>query len=441
MEKTMIAVKRLLTEILLITCCLILFTGQVGAQPYLKASPENMQWWSDARFGLFIHWGPVSLKGTEIGWSRGGERRGRGGTGSIPVEVYDNLYKEFAPSKFNADEWVEIAKAAGMKYLVFTSKHHDGFSMFDSNAADYKITSPLSPFSRDIVKELADACHKGGLRFGLYYSPVDWYHPDYRTERHISYIRFMHDQVRELCSGYGRLDILWFDGLQIHPMSGSGGEDHYDSAWAKDWDSHKLFKMIRGLQPEIIINNRCGLEGDFDTPEQHVGFYQFDRPWESCITICRQWAWKPDDELKSLKECIHILINTAGGDGNLLLNVGPMPNGEIEPRQVERLKEIGNWLEVNGESIYGTRGGPVPPKSWGVTTHKGNTLYVHVLSATDPVIALPKLSVNIKRASLIDGTGVDYESTEMGILIKLPEQGRDRYDTVVVCECDGVPRL
>jgi len=329
-----------------------------GAQSYLKASANDMQWWRDARFGLFVHWGPVSLKGTEISWSRGGERRGIGGTGTIPVEEYDNLYKTFNPVEFDADEWVAIAQAAGMKYIVFTTKHHDGFSMFDSRATDYRITSPESPFGRDVVAELARACHKAGMRLGFYYSPVDWYHPDYRTDHHDRYIKYMHEQVKELCSNYGTIDIMWFDGLQIHPMSGSGGSNVYDPALAKDWDSPALFRTMRSLQPHVIVNNRCGLEGDFDTPEQHVGFFQTGRPWESCITICQQWAWKPDDTMKSLEECIRILASCAGGDGNLLLNVGPMPDGKIEQRQVDRLREIGVWLRANGESIYGTRGGP-----------------------------------------------------------------------------------
>jgi len=414
-----------------VTLCVQAETGS-----YLKASEQDMQWWKDAKFGLFIHWGPVSLKGTEIGWSRGGERRGRGGTGTIPVEVYDNLYREFNPVKFDAKEWVEVAKAAGMKYLVFTSKHHDGFSMFDSGVTGYKITSPESPFRRDVAAEIANACHEGGLRLGFYYSPVDWHHTDYRTENHAAYIKFMHDQVRELCTNYGQLNILWFDGLQIHPMSGSGGENHYDPAWAKDWDSHALFRMIRKLQPYIIINNRCGLEGDFDTPEQHVGFYQTDRAWESCITICRQWAWKPNDTMKSLRECIRTLVICAGGDGNLLLNVGPMPSGEIEPRQVERLREIGDWLKINGESIYGTRGGPVAPQSWGVTTQKDKTVYVHVLSENDTVIPLPKLSARIKSVSLIDGTKIEYDSTNMGTLVKLPENDREPFDTIVVIQLE-----
>ncbi|MFC1606477.1 alpha-L-fucosidase [Candidatus Latescibacterota bacterium] len=427
--------------LLVVTAIILLIpTSYIAdAQSYLKASPEDMQWWQDARFGLFVHWGPVSLKGTAIGWSRGGERRGRGGSGAIPVDVYDNLYKDFNPVDFNAREWVDIAKAAGMKYLVFTSKHHDGFSMFDSAVTDYKITSAASPYGQDVVKDLADACHEAGLKFGLYYSPVDWYHPDYRTASHDKYIRFMHDQVRELCTKYGTLDILWFDGLQIHPMSGSGGEDVYDPAWARDWDSYRLFEMIRSHQPKIVINNRCGLEGDFDTPEQHVGFYQLDRPWESCITICRQWAWKPDDKMKSLKECIRTLAMCSGGDGNLLLNVGPMPSGAVESRQVDRLREIGDWLKTYGESIYGTRGGPVPPQSWGATTQRGSTVYVHVLTDTDRIIALPRLKAAVTSARLMNGIPVEYAASSMGTLIQLPQEGRDPHDTVVVLQFDGTP--
>jgi len=311
--------------------------------------------------------------------------------------------------------------------------------MFDSKMTDYKISSSKSPYGHDIAADLAAACHEKGLRLGFYYSPVDWYHPDYRSEQHENYIKFMHGQVRELCSQYGSLDILWFDGLQIHPMEGSGGEEYYDPNWAKDWDTHSLFKMIRRRQPHIIINNRCGLEGDFDTPEQHVGFYQTDRPWESCITLCNQWAWKPDDTMKSVEECVRTLVRCAGGDGNLLLNVGPMPTGEIEPRQAERLKEIGSWLEMNGKSIYNTRGGPVPPMSWGVTTQHKNTVFVHVLAESDKVIAIPKFKAKLRSVSLIDGTQIDYESTKIGTLVKLPER-KDPIDTIVVLSFDRRPQ-
>jgi alpha-L-fucosidase len=183
------------------------------AKPFLHASPEDVAKWRELKFGLFVHWGPVSLKGTEIGWSRGGPRRGTGGTGEIPLEVYDNLYKKFNPVKFDAKEWTGIAKDAGMRYMVFTSRHHDGFTMFDSKVTDYKITSPESPYRKDVVRQLADACHEGDLKFGLYYSQPDWHHPDYRTPDHGRYVKYLHEQVRELMTNYGRVDVLFFDGL------------------------------------------------------------------------------------------------------------------------------------------------------------------------------------------------------------------------------------
>jgi alpha-L-fucosidase len=391
-------------------------------QSYLQASPADVQAWRELKFGLFVHWGPVSLKGTEIGWSRGGERRGRKdkSTGEIPVEVYDNLYKEFNPVEFNADEWVRIAKDAGMRYLVFTSKHHDGFSMFDSKLTDYKITN--SPFHRDVVKELADACHKAGLKLGYYYSPVDWHHPDYRTANHQKYIEYMHGQLREICSNYGKIDIIWFDGL--------GGT-------AQDWDSEKLFRMIRRLQPHVIINNRAGLPGDHDTPEQRIGNFQNERPWETCMTICRQWAWKPNDQMKSLQECLQTLVRVTGGDGNLLFNVGPMPDGRIEPRQVDRLKEMGDWLRQYGESIYGTRGGPIKTTAQLASTYKGNTIYVHILAWPGETITLPALPKRITDSSLLTGGSVSVRQTPEALEIRVPLQDRQEIDTIVKLQLDG----
>ena len=388
--------------------------------PFLKARPDDLRWWREARFGLFIHWGPVSLKGTEIGWSRGGERRGRKGRGPIPAEVYDTLYKQFNPTKFNAEEWVGIAKAAGMKYLVFTSKHHDGFSMFDSQLTDYKITN--SPFGRDVVAELAKACHEGGLRLGFYYSPPDWHHPDYRTAGHARYIKYLHGQLLELCTNYGKVDVIWFDGL--------GGK-------ASDWDSPNLVKMIRRLQPHVLINNRAGLPGDFDTPEQRVGKFQIDRPWETCMTICRQWAWKPGDTMKSLKQCLDTLIRCAGGGGNLLFNVGPMPTGEIEPRQVERLKEMGAWLQQYGQSIYATQGGPFRPGAWGASTRTGNTIYLHILKWTGDSLTLPPIPKKIVGHAVMTGGEADVRQTAEAIEVSVPEAHRQELDTIVVLRLDG----
>jgi alpha-L-fucosidase len=404
---------------------------------------DRLAWWREARFGLFIHWGPVSLKGTEIGWSRGGVRRGYGSRGTeIPVEVYDNLYKQFNPTNFNADAWVATAKAAGMKYLVFTSRHHDGFSEFDTQADDYKITSPDSPFRRDVVKELAAACHRAGLRFGLYYSQPNWHHPDAFTDRHANYLAFLKLQVRELLTQYGPVDIFWFDGL---------------GKKAKDYDAEALNSMIHQLQPRILINNRDGLPEDFDTPEQVIGKFQYHRPWESCITICNQWAWKPNDTMKSLTQCLETLIRCAGGDGNLLFNVGPMPDGRIEPRQVKRLEEMGDWLGKYGETIYGTRGGPWKPTKSIASTRKGNTIYVHLLGWHGETVTLRNIPRKIVRSSALTGgtARVDQAAGTISINIgppavrppvhgaeplrpqETPPANQPQIDTIVQLKLDG----
>jgi alpha-L-fucosidase len=403
---------------------LMLASGSGAAQESPEQREARMAWWRAARFGLFIHWGPVSLKGAEIGWSRAGERRGYRGPGTeIPVEVYDNLYKEFNPTGFNAREWVAVAKAAGMRYMVFTSRHHDGFSMFETKASDYKITSPLSPFRRDVVKELADACHEAGLPFGVYYSQPDWHNPDaFTPDRHERYLDYLRTQVRELASNFGRLDIFWFDGL---------GKP------ATDYDGKGLVSIIRGLQPHIIINNRTGLPEDHDTPEQTIGKFQNTHPWESCITIARQWAWKPDDSLKTLEECLHTLVRCAGGDGNLLFNVGPMPDGRIELRQVERLKEMGAWLAQHGESIYGTRGGPWKPNRAVASTRRGNVIFVHVLRWESDSVSLPNLPRKVTAASLLAGGKADFRQNGDILNISVPASVRNGIDTVVKLEIDG----
>jgi alpha-L-fucosidase len=387
-----------------------------------QTAPDNhMQWWREARFGLFIHWGPVSIKGTEIGWSRGGERRGTGGVkGEIPVEVYDNLYKEFNPTAFNAKEWVAAAKNAGMKYLVFTTKHHDGFCMFDTALTDHKITN--SPFKRDVVKELADACHEAGLKLGFYYSPPDWHHPDYRTANHQKYIEYLHGELRELCTKYGKVDIIWFDGL--------GGT-------AKDWDAEKLVKMIRELQPGVIINNRAGLPEDLDTPEQTIGHFDRKRAWETCMTMGDQWAYKPKDNVKPADKCIEILIRCAGGDGNLLLNIGPTPLGDFEPPYLANLKTIGEWMKKYSETIYGTRGGPYMPGKWGASTCRDNKVYLHLMREMKPgeKVVLPALKATIKGNTVLTGGKATVMQTAEALEIAVEQPATP--DTIVALELDS----
>jgi len=392
-----------------------------------KADPKDVDAWRKLKFGLFVHWGPVSLKGTEIGWSRGAPRRGlswKMTPGMVPGDVYDNLYKQFNPTKFNAPQWVQIAKDAGMKYLVFTTKHHDGFCNFDSKLTDYKITSPECPYGRDIVRQLADACHAGNLLWGVYYSQPDWHPPDYFNgpQRPQKYIEYLHGQMRELLTGYGKVSMIFFDGL---------------SGKAKDWDAPRLINMCRELQPGVMINNRAGVPADFDTPEQRIGKMQTDRPWETCMTICNQWAWKPDDEMKSFKQCIQTLVRVVGGDGNLLFNVGPMPDGRIEPRQVERLREMGDWLKKYGETIYDTRGGPFETADWGAATYRGNTIYLHVLDGGKRPVVLPPIARKIVAHKVLTGGAATVEQNDQAIIVTLADDARNDVDAIVELTLDG----
>ena len=391
------------------------------SQDATPASPSAIKNWQDARFGMFIHWGPVSLKGTEIGWSRGSE---------VPMAEYDNLYKQFNPTKFNANEWVAVAKAAGMKYIVLTTKHHDGFCLWNTKETDYNIMN--TPFKRDVVKELAEACKNGGIAFGAYYSTCDWYHPDFPhtsprgiTVREKSdldrYTDYLKSQTKELLTNYGPLFTLWYDNSQ-------------------DFDATRgasVINMARAIQPDIVINNRTGHPGDYDTPEQRIGGFQINRPWETCMTICEQWAWKPNDNMKSLKECIQTLIRTNGGDGNLLFNVGPMPTGEIEDRQVERLKEMGAWLAKNSESVYGTRGGPWKPSSHMVSTRKGNKIYLHLLRKVDGPVTVTALPVAIKSAKLLNGQDLKTATANGSLSFQIPDKSWDEIDTIIELTIDG----
>ncbi len=422
--------------------CLLLFSTTLilalGAANESSESSARLAWWREARFGMFIHWGPVTLKGTEIGWSRGAE---------VPVAEYDALYKNFNPTQFDADDWAQTAKQAGMKYLVITSKHHDGFCLWDTKLTDYNIMH--TPFHRDVLKELSEACRRHGIVFCTYYSILDWHNPDYplgspggKTKKpHPDmdrYVAFLKGQMAELIRNYGPLGFMWFDGDWEAPWNPARGLD--------------LDAYVRSLQPSIIINDRVGsaperpegaapaagpFSGDYDTPEQKVGNFQTDRPWESCITICEQWAWKPNDKLKSLKECLQTLILCAGGDGNLLLNVGPMPDGRIEPRQADRLKEIGAWFVKYGKSIYGTRGGPFKPGAWGASTYRGNAVFVHVFEWPEGGLALPPIGKNIISAIVLTGGRADFKQDARGIRIAVAKDFEKDIDTLIELKLDG----
>lgn len=405
-----------------------------GAQP----DPQAMQRFRDARFGMFIHWGPVSIKGTEIGWSRGQQ---------VPVEEYDQLYTQFNPTEFDANEWVSIAKAAGMRYLVITSKHHDGFCLWPSEVTDYDIAS--TPFGRDVLAELSQACREQGIQFSVYYSICDWHDPDYPLgspggksskpapdmER---YVGSMKAQLAEIINGYGPLGLVWFDGEWEEPWTVELGSD--------------LYQYVRSLQPDIIINNRVSKgrhgmagttaqnidnPGDYDTPEQRIGGFNRDRPWETCMTICRQWAWKPGDQMKSLEECVRTLLYTVGGDGNLLFNVGPMPDGRIEPRQVERLREMGAWVSSHAEAIYGTRGGPFMPGKWGASTCRDDRVYLFIMRwPENGGVVLPDIQAEVQGVRLLDGGAVTLEQFEDHMLLSVASADRDLIATTVELTLD-----
>ncbi|MGO9110954.1 MAG: alpha-L-fucosidase [Thermoguttaceae bacterium] len=413
-----------------------------NAESPQKAAPQSLQRWREARLGMFIHWGPISLKGTEISWSRANSNRQCPNEGLIPVEVYDNLYKSFNPTKFDAKHWVSVAKAAGMKYMVLTAKHCDGFLLWDSKVDDYNIMH--TPFKRDVCAELASAAHEAGMSLGWYYSPMDWRDPDCRNAKNAEFVQRMQAELTELLTHYGKIDLLWFD----------------TDGRPSPWDQERTYALVRKLQPEIIINNRLdagredagalghvgvhrpesvGPWADYYTPEQFVGGFDNKHPWESCMTISRrgQWSWGGvEDGVKTFPECINMLIRCVGGDGNMLLNVGPTPSGEIAPEQENRLKELGAWLAKCGESIYGTRGGPFMPGRFGVSTYKGRTIYLLIQRWSGDTMTLPAIPAKIVRAAASTGGTVRIEQSNNSINLALPASDRKEPVTVIALELD-----
>ena len=308
-----------------------------------------------------------------------------------PIDVYDNLYKEFNPVKFNAKEYVSLAKEAGMKYIMLVSKHHDGFSMYATKLSDYNIMN--TPLHRDVARELADECRKQGIRFCTYYSIIDWHHPDYlprgsgdkrppKDANFDNYLAFMKGQLREIVENYHPA-VMWFDGeWEDHGRSSEGGNSTRCSASLirRSSSTTAWARVARALHTSAWPRRkRPSATSARPSRKPAVSSGIRNLYWESNMTLCQQWAWKPNDKVKTLKECIDLLVRNAGFDGNFLFNVGPMPNGEIEPRQVERLQEIGRWTKQYGESIYGTRGGPFRPARWGVSTCQGERIFIHVL--------------------------------------------------------------
>jgi alpha-L-fucosidase len=407
------------------------------------ATAADLQWFRDAKYGMFIHFGLATHNNAELSWGVCQTRKAPDvGSGPVPDEVWQSWPNDLAFEKYNAREWVEIAKAGGFKYIVVIAKHHDGFHLWDTDYSAFKITN--TPFKRDYLKELVDACRADGMPFGIYYSQRDWYHPDYMPvdsakaeiqglnwrlkpgatspmgDRHAKYNEYQFNVVRELCTKYGKVDIFW-----------------WDAAWwggmftAEMWDAENLTRMIRELQPGILMNNRASVPGDFDTPEQRLGSFQDWRPWESCISLSHTWSYSGSPP-KSCDEIIRMIVNNACCDGNLLLSWGPKWDGEFATAEKERLLEVGAWLKANGTSIYGTRGGPWKFGRWGGSTRRGEKAWLHVTSWPSETLRQPVVpDRKVKAARLLNGPALSFQDSGNQITINVPRAQQDALLTII----------
>lgn len=428
--------------------------GQEGPivlpEPYLmnetlEERDARMAWWKEARFGMFIHWG---LYAVPAGTYRGVTSERNNGewimdTMNIPIAEYEKLANHFDPKQYDPEEWVRIAKDAGMKYIVITAKHHDGFSLWDSKVTEWDVVD-AAPYRKDLLKPLAEACREAGIKLCFYYSIMDWAHPDAqgmwepyynsgRTNTRANpnfpdYVEnFMKPQLRELMTEYGDVAVVWFDGEWISAYTSDMGKD--------------IYRFLRELQPDTIVNNRVdkgrqghqgmntegNFAGDFGTPEQQIpdtGIPGVD--WESCMTMNDTWGFRSDDKnWKTDTDLIRKLIDVVSKGGNFLLNVGPNARGRIPPQSVKDLKTMGKWMDVNGEAIYGAGASPVPSPAWGRYTTKGNTVYAHVFDwPKDGTLKIEGIS-KIKSAQLLTSCGkqpVEFTTNELHLQEKAPNE-------------------
>jgi alpha-L-fucosidase len=439
---------------LLLFACLWSLTA--AAQPYqpTAANLAARKAFQDDKFGLFIHWGVYSVLG-DGEWVMNNRQ--------IPIREYEKLPMLFNPTQFDAKAWVSIAKQAGMRYITITSKHHDGFAMWHSKVSPYNIVN-ATPYKKDVLKLLADECKAQGIKLFFYHSHLDWHHPDYfprgktggywtgRPEagNFDTYLRYMDAQLAELLGGdYGAVAGIWFDGWWDQARAEM---DKSTRDTRVDWQLRRTYDLIHKLQPAALIGNNhhvAPFEGeDFqmferDLPGQNTFGHNTNEistlPLESCETLNGAWGFNlKDSRYKSARDLVHYLVKSAGRNANFLLNVGPMPNGQIQPEFVSTLAEVGKWTSQFGETIYGTRGGPIAPRPWGVTTAKGKRVFVHLLDWNDRQLSLPALPGRVKSATLFTTKAtVQVTQSTDGVLLTMPNvPDSAALDTVIELEMD-----
>lgn len=438
------------TNKILLTLCLALGLSSLlpsAAQENYKPTKENLQareTFQDNKFGIFIHWGLYSMLG-QGEWVMHNR--------DIDHKEYEKLASAFNPVKFDADAWVKAIKNSGAKYICITSRHHDGFSLFHSAQSPYNVVD-ATPFGRDILKELADACHKYDIRLHFYYSHLDWGRDDYvplgrtghGTHRQLDgtwerYIDFMKGQLTELLTNYGPIGAIWFDGLWDRDEEEGGMKP-------ERWDLYSQYELIHSLQPACLVANNHHIDiipgediqiFERDIPGQNLYGYSEQAisrlPLETCQTMNRTWGYNITDSLyKSSKFLIQYLVRTVGKGANLLLNIGPQPNGELPAEALKRLNDMGEWMNKNGKTIYETRGGVVAPAEWGVTTQKDNILYVHVLEPNQTLFLSYQGNKLLKAKAFSDGKPVKFTQVKEGIVLSFGKEQTDDVDFIVELE-------
>ena len=400
----------------------------------MKSNPkqvERLQWFHEARFGMFIHWGLYSLVGRGE-WVMYVER--------IPKEEYAKLAQQFNPKRFDADAWAGLAAEAGMKYMVMTTRHHDGFCLFDSQVSDF--TSVKTAAKRDFVGDYVKAARKAGMKVGFYYSFLDWRFPGYFEPKKLkdsaeAMIQQSHAQVRELLTQYGKIDVLWYDGhwLPSDPKANL----------AEFWRAREINRWARKTQPHIIINNRCGLDEDLDTPEQHVTASAAGRGWESCMTIGDSCGWgyiQHNPNMKTVTQLLQNLVTAASGDGNYLLNIGPKPDGTVRQEESRRLIALGQWMQRHSESIYGCGRCSLSGGMLGMWTAKGKVGYLHILRWPGEEAVIAGVKTKAVSAELLTTgakVGVRQEHNGRLVLTGLPKNPPDPHISVIKVTFEGVP--